>query len=164
MTATSSAICATTPRSWVISRIEVPYWRWRRREVFEDGGLHGDVEGGGGFVEDQDLRVEGGGDRDHYSLRHAAGELERVARTDLLWLGQTHLVEHLDGASPGFAFGYVQVGGDNLFHLLPDGEDRVESCRRVLEHHTDVASADATELFAFQRQEVAALEQDAARS
>ena len=51
----------------------------QRAQQAEDLGLHGDVEGGGGLVGDQQLRLAGERQRDADALRHAAGQLVRVA-------------------------------------------------------------------------------------
>ena len=45
----------------------------------EDLRLHGDVQRGGGFVADQQVRIVGDRDRDHHPLALAAGELVREA-------------------------------------------------------------------------------------
>ena len=50
-----------------------------RPQQAEDLGLHGDVEGGGRLVGDQQLRLTGQRQGDADALRHAAGELVRVA-------------------------------------------------------------------------------------
>ena len=51
----------------------------QRPQQAEDLGLHGDVEGGGRLVGDQQLRLAGQRQRDADPLRHAAGQLVRVA-------------------------------------------------------------------------------------
>ena len=47
-------------------------------------GLNGDVEGGGGLVGDQQLRLSTGqSNGDHHALAHAAREVVRIARNPL---------------------------------------------------------------------------------
>ena len=58
ITTTSSAMSATTPRSWVIRMIAVPNSCWSRRITVEHLGLHGDVERGGRLVGDEQVRVQ----------------------------------------------------------------------------------------------------------
>ena len=53
MTTTSSAISATTPRSWVIRMIAVPNSCCRLLHHVEHLGLHGDVQRRGRLVGDQ---------------------------------------------------------------------------------------------------------------
>ncbi len=59
ITATRSAISATTPRLWVTKSMAMPRSRCRRLQQVEDLGLDGDVESGGGLVGDQQRRVAG---------------------------------------------------------------------------------------------------------
>ena len=49
-----------------------------------------------------------------------------------------------------------------LHHLLADRQDRVERGHRLLEDHRDVAAADLAHLFRRERQQIAAVERDAA--
>ncbi|GAA4982808.1 hypothetical protein GCM10025734_04320 [Kitasatospora paranensis] len=49
------------------------------REEVEDLRLHGDVQGGGGFVGDEDVGLAHQRHGDHGALAHAAGELVGVA-------------------------------------------------------------------------------------
>ena len=58
MTSTRSARSATTPMSWVISRIAGVDAVAQIADQLEDLGLHGDVERGGRLVGDQQQRVE----------------------------------------------------------------------------------------------------------
>ena len=57
MTTTRSAMSATTPRSWVISRIAVPISVAQVAQHVEDAGLHGHVERGGRLVGDEQPRA-----------------------------------------------------------------------------------------------------------
>jgi hypothetical protein len=50
-----------------------------------------------------------------------------------------------------------------LHHLEADGERRVERHHRFLEHHADVAAADAAQLLFGSSREILALEDDASR-
>ena len=84
ITTTSSAISATTPRSWVMNSIAHPVLGLQVAQQIEDPGLRGHVERGGGFVGDQHARLGGQCDRDHRALAHAAGQLERVGVHPLL--------------------------------------------------------------------------------
>ncbi len=73
------------------------------REQIEDLGLDGDIEGGGGFVGDEQLRTVHDGHRDHDTLAHAAGELMRIIAGAALGLGDGDVVHGLDGAFLGLA-------------------------------------------------------------
>ena len=78
MTAISSAISATTPRSWVISIDRRAELGLEPVDQLEDLRLHGHVERGRRLVGDQQLRLVDQRHRDHRALAHAAGELVRV--------------------------------------------------------------------------------------
>ena len=53
-------------------------------QKLEDLRLDGDVEGGGRFVRNQQLRTAGDGHGDHHALVHAARELMREREETLL--------------------------------------------------------------------------------
>ena len=78
MTAISSAVSATTPRSWVISTTRHPELVAQPRDQREDLRLHGHVERGRRLVGDQQPRLVRQRHRDHRALAHAARELVRV--------------------------------------------------------------------------------------
>jgi len=63
--------------------------------------LHRGVEGGGGFVEQQDLRLEDQGPRDGDALALAAGQLVRIAEPEAG--AEPHLVERPLDAGLGVA-------------------------------------------------------------
>jgi hypothetical protein len=109
-------------------------WRLRSRRRFEDLGLDGDVERGGGLVGDEQARVAGEGHGDHDALALAAGELVGVFGEQAFGVGE------LDGAERGEDAGVVgaaagagvkafvggAVGGfpaHQLGHLVADGEE-----------------------------------------
>ena len=70
-------------------------------QEFEDLGLGGDVEGGGRFVGDEQLRFTGQGHGDHDPLAHPTGEGVGVVPGPPLGVGDPHVVEHVDGPLPG---------------------------------------------------------------
>ena len=72
-------------------------------EEIEDLGLDGDVEGGGGLVGDQELRLAGQGHGDHDPLAQSARELVGIGVQPFLGPGHVHQREDLEGAVPGLA-------------------------------------------------------------
>ena len=56
-------------------------------------GLDGHVQGGGGLVADEDVRVGGQGDGDDHPLPHAAGQLVRIVPEALLRVGDAHQLQ-----------------------------------------------------------------------
>ena len=126
-------------------------------EFVEDLRLHGDIERGGGFVGDQDLRVEGSGDGDHDALAHAAGEFAGEGFGDARGVGQAHLSEGVEGQFARFALFHGAVRGDHLLHLVADGDDRIQPGDGVLEDHGNLVAADLLEFVAVELGDVAAL-------
>ena len=100
MTATRCAIPATTPRSCVMSRIDIPRSRLERAQQIEHLRLDRHVERGGRLVGNQQLRLAGERERDHHPLLHSAGELERVLVDPPRAVGDADRVEQLDRARP----------------------------------------------------------------
>ena len=131
-------------------------------EFVEDPGLDGDVERGGGFVGDEELGVERGGDGDHDPLAHTAGEFTGEGFGDAPWVGQTHLGERVERELVGVVLGHLPVRGDDLLDLVADGEDRVEAGDGVLKDHRDLGAADLPEFVAVDQADILALEEDAA--
>ena len=132
-------------------------------EDFEDLGLDGDVEGGGRFVGDEQLRVAGEGHRDHDALLLAAGHLVRVGIDALLGFGDADFAEQLDRFAAGFGFADSLVEDDRFHDLSADGEHRVQRRHRLLKDHADVAAADRLHLPLGQADQIAAEERDFAR-
>jgi hypothetical protein len=81
MTATRSAISATTPKSWVMNSTPMAGGAAARRlpalidAQLQDLRLRRDVERGGRLVGDQQRRLQGEGHGDHHALPLAAREL-----------------------------------------------------------------------------------------
>ena len=118
MTAISSAISATTPRSCVMITTAVSNSCCSRCDQLEDLRLHGDVERGRRLVGDQQLGVVGQRHRDHRALAHAARELVRVGVDALARLGDADEVEQLDRAVVAPAPWRRAVGADRLDELV----------------------------------------------
>ena len=78
ITATSSHISATTPRSWVMSMHGRAGLLAQLAQQVEDLRLDRDVERGGRLVGDQQRRRAGERHGDHHALAHAAGQLVRI--------------------------------------------------------------------------------------
>ena len=57
ITTTSSAISATTPRSWVMNSIDMPRSSLQVAQQVEDSGLRGHVQRGGRLVGDEHARL-----------------------------------------------------------------------------------------------------------
>ena len=100
---TRDAVSATTPRSCVMSRIDVPNFCCSSREQLEDLRLDRDVERGRRLVGDDERRIHDERHRDDDALPHAAGELVRIFVRALRRRRNADRLEHLHGAIPRFA-------------------------------------------------------------
>nr|GEY81223.1 oligopeptide abc transporter, putative [Tanacetum cinerariifolium] len=80
----------------------------------QDLSLHGHVERRGGFVGNQQLRIAGERQGDHYPLAHAAGQLEGIAVHHLLGVGDVHVAQQSDGFGLGFGLAQALVVNDHV--------------------------------------------------
>ena len=143
MSATRSAISATTPISWVISRMATPnslfssrissrIWAWTVTSSAVVGSSAISTLGR------QDERH-----RDHHPLSHAAGELVRILVERAPARGCAQL-EHAASARPRASVALLRrCSANGLGDLLADGHDRIERGHRLLEDHRDLAAAHA---------------------
>src|SRR5262249_49991828 len=131
-------------------------------EQFENLRLDGDVEGGGGLVGDEEVRIARQRHRDHHALAHTARKLVRVFLHAPLGIRNVHDLQHLDGLVPGVAAAQPLVQPDRLGDLLADREDRVQRGHRLLEDHRDLFAADLAHLRGREVQEVAPVVYDLA--
>ena len=117
-------------------------------QQFQDLGLHGDIQGGGGLVGHDQAGVQGERCRDHDALLLAAGELVRVVVDARFRVRDAHFAQGFDGPRLGFlgrdplAAVAAGVCADAFGDLPADGEDRVQGGGRFLEDHGHVAAAD----------------------
>jgi hypothetical protein len=128
----------------------------------QDLRLHRHVEGGGGLVGHQEVRLAGQRHGDHDALALAARELVRVGVQAPLGIAQADEFEQLEDARPRLAARQAAMHLQHLADLPLDGVQRVQRGHRLLEHHGDVGAADAPEALLRQGEQVRALEQDAA--
>ena len=115
-------------------------------DQFQDLGLNGNVQSGGGLVADQDLGVAGQSDGDNDTLTHTAGELEGILIETLFHVGDTYGAHQIQGAVFGFLLADLVVQMEHLSDLLTDLHDGVQSGQGVLEDQTDTVTADGVEL------------------
>ena len=127
----------------------------------EDLCLDGDVEGGGGFVGDDESGFEDECLGDHDSLSHAAGELEGEGVEACFWGGDADVAEPLERALSSLsARGVGLMESDGLGELVSDAVEWRECGHGLLEDDADVASASLSELAVGEFEEVGAVEED----
>ena len=158
ITATRSAISATTPRLWVTNSMPMPRSCLQLLQQVEDLGLDRHVERGGRLVGDQQHRIAGERHGDGGALAHAARELVRVLPGAPRRVGDADLGEQVDrGVERRVACARAEMDADRLGDLVADGVDRVEAGHRLLEHHGDVVAADAAQRLRVERRRGRAL-------
>ena len=164
ITATRSAISATTPKSWVMNRTAVPLALLQVADQLQDLRLRRDVERGGRLVGDQQLRLERQRHGDHRALALAAGELMRIGpapRPADRGCRTSAAASSTRARSP--AFDSARVDREHLADLVADRPQRVERRHRLLEDHARSGAADArASRVVDAAQQVLALEQDRA--
>ena len=126
-------------------------------EQVHDLLLDGDVERGGRFVGDEDLRVAGEGHGDHRALLHAAGKLVGILVRDA---GGVVDVDFREGADDFGAdiLDFRAVEGDGFADLETDRVDGIQGAARFLEDVGDGAAADFGQLVLGQGEELDALQ------
>lgn len=124
-------------------------------EEFENLFLDGDVEGGGWFVRNQELRASSKGHGDHRALAQTAGELMRILASAIFGFGHGGLFERSDDAAMQQLSGNLRlVGEDRFFDLRADAKDGVERGHRLLKNHGDFATADGAPACVIERQQI----------
>jgi len=130
-------------------------------EEGEDLRLHGDVEGGGGFVGDEQAGLVDDGHGDEDALALAAGELVRIVAETLFCVGQGDLVHGFEDAGAEFGAGDVgMVGTDGFGDLVADAHDGVEGGHGFLEDHGDAAATVGAHFLFWEGEEVFAVEEN----
>ncbi len=102
-------------------------------EHLEDLGLHRDVEGGGGFVADDQVWIAGDRDGDHHALTLTAGEFVREGSGPRLGSVDADQIHQFDGTPPRLRLAHLSVmHGDRLGDLVTDGVDRSQGRHWIL--------------------------------
>ena len=115
-------------------------------EQVEDLLLDGDIEGGGGFVGDEELRAVDDGHGDHDALAHASGKLVRIAAGTLLRIGDGNVAHAFDRLAPCFGFRDAVMSEDGFGDLVADAHDGVEGGHGLLEDHGNARAAKLAQL------------------
>ena len=102
----------------------------------QDLRLDGDVERGGRFVGDHQLRIAGQPDRDHDALAHAAGELVRILVEPAFGVGDADQRQQLDGARARLRVGHAEwmVSGSVICNpMVSSGLSEVIGSWKIIE-------------------------------
>jgi hypothetical protein len=132
-------------------------------EEVQDLSLDRDIESGGGFVSNDEIRVTGEGNGNDDTLAHTAGELVREL-IDTRFRGRdADLFKEFDGSDASFREAEATVKHERLADLFADGMDRVEGGHGLLENDADVLTTDRVHFIAREGHQVTALKHDFAR-
>jgi hypothetical protein len=97
--------------------------------------LDGYVQGGRGFIGDNEARATGYGYRYHYPLAHTAAHLMRIVPHPDFRQWDTNPVQKIDNLKAGLFFRDPLVPQKHLSDLIFDTENGVERSHRLLENH-----------------------------
>src|SRR5215831_427663 len=129
-------------------------------DELEDLRLDGDIERGGRFVGDEQLRAAGQRHGDHRALAHAAGELMGIVIKAALRIGNAHDLEHVACSLARLLTAQPLMDAQGFRNLVANGEDRIERRHWLLENHSDTIAAKVAHFGFAERQQIDAIEAD----
>ena len=163
ITATRSQVCATTPRSWVTSRMLMANSRRRSSSSLRIWSWMVTSSAVVGSSAMSRLGSAGKGHGDHHPLPHAAGEFMRPGVHPPCRRGHADAAPDRRMVSARTCLrGEVVMAADRLVDLIADPHRRVERGHRILEHHGDARAADLSDSAVAELRQVGALEDDRA--
>ncbi len=126
----------------------------------QDLGLNGHVQGRGGLVRNQQLRIHRHGQGDHGPLAHAAGKLVGVLPEAVLGAGDAGQSQRLQSGLFGLRLGLAAVFHNALHDLPAHSHGGVEAGHGVLEDHADILGPDLPHLLLRQGHQIPALKEN----
>ena len=133
-------------------------------EQLDDLRLDGHVERRGRLVGDQHVGLAQQRHGDHDALAHAAAELMRIGGQPRRGIGDADARQHRRGALAQLPAAEIGMAvALRVDQLRAEREHRIERRHRVLEDHRDAGAAQPPHVVGRQRQQVLAVERDAAR-
>ncbi len=102
--------------------------------------LDGYIQGGGGFVGHQQLRLVGDGHGDHDPLTLSAGQLVRPGIQQFLGTRQFYLLQQFAAAMASRTTSQALMQAQGLRQLSSNGVQRIERSHRLLKHETDAVT------------------------
>ena len=126
----------------------------------ENLGLHRHVQGGGGFIGNEELGMAGQGNGYHHPLPHAAGKLVGIAGNHVVPVPYMHRFQHGQGFLPGIASGHFFMGPDDVHHLGAYGKDGIQAGHGFLKYHGHVPPPHFFHAFPADTQKLPAAEAD----
>ena len=129
---------------------------------FQDLRLDGHVQRRGGLVGDDQFGLAAQGHGDHHPLAHAAAQMVGILAQPPVGVRNPDQVQQLQRPRPRRVVVHVQVVGQRLGKLPPDGQHGIERGHGLLEHHRDLAAPHVADLCVAQLEKIGAHETDAA--
>ncbi|MYM18563.1 hypothetical protein GSY69_00855 [Brevibacterium sp. 5221] len=123
-----------------VEQSEAPFLLHAAEEV-EDLRLDSDVEGGGGLIAQEDVRLLRECRGNHYPLPHPTGQLEGVRPGAAPRVRDADALEEFDGEICGGPAGESLALRHRVGDLLAHAHHRVECDGRLLEDHRDARLA-----------------------
>ena len=145
MTATRSAMPATTPKSWVTRIIAMPNSARTSWMSWRICALDAHVEGRSRLVGHDDLGFRGESKGQHDPLAHTAAQLVWVCPQLTSRAGDPDVAQEIDGTLTCRCAAETPVRPEELFELGADPTGRVQGRDRVLEHVRDLVSPHASQ-------------------
>ena len=127
----------TTARSCEMKSIDKSKFLPQLGQQLENLRLNGDIERGGGFVGDQQLRTIHDGHGDHDALAHASGKLVRIITRARSGSGIATVVNASVATLPASRFDILTMSEHGLGDLVADTHHRIQRSHRLLEDHCD---------------------------
>jgi hypothetical protein len=132
------------------------------RDQFHDLLLYRDVQRRGRLIGNQQLGLAGDRHRNHHALLLAAGQLARIASILSAGSGMPTSSSNSSVRRRACARLMLHVQHQHFRNLRAHREHRIQRRHRLLENHRDLFAAEGAALLAVQRQQLAAIELDAA--
>jgi len=128
------------------------------RQQPQDLHLHRNVQRGGRFVGDQNLRLARQRHGDHRPLAHAAGKLVRVIAGPSCRVGDADLLQQRDRFITCRAMATAEMQAAAFGDLLANGHHRIEVTGGVLKNHPQLPSTNVGHLRVVQLHHILAVE------
>ena len=128
-------------------------------EQADDLRLNRNVQGCGGLVSHNELRLGGQGQCNDHPLAHATRKLMRVVINALCRSGNASVLQQGNGPLTRFLIGHGQMRLDGFGKLLAHGVQRIERRQWILKNSPNFATANAAHLVVVQVVDALTLQQ-----
>ena len=114
---------------------------------FQNLSLNGYVQGSGGLVGNQQLRMTNQAHGNHYTLTHSTRKLVGILLHALFHIVDSHQFQHFHGSLCSFFLGNIfVVGPQGFYQLISNGVHRIQTGHGILENHGHILSPEGSHL------------------